>query len=122
MNTGLWTCQLLLAAVFLYSGINKAFWPVNELVARGQTGVEGLPASLVHTIGALELMGVVGLTLPWWYQVAPQLTPLAASCLAVVVLLATAIHIKRREFGTSLATLMLVILCGIVAVGRFSGM
>ncbi len=119
MNTVLWVCQIVLAGVFLYSGVNKAFRPVNELVARGQTGVEGLPASLVHTIGALELLGVVGLVVPWWSQIVPQLTPIAASCLAVVVLLATGIHIKRRELGTAIGTATLVALCALVAMGRF---
>lgn len=119
MNTVLWFCQVALAGVFLYSGLNKAFRPVDDLVARGQTGVEGLPASLVHTIGGLELLGVVGLVTPWWTQIVPQLTPIAASCLAVVVMLATGIHIKRREFGTAIATATLVALCGFVAFGRF---
>jgi uncharacterized membrane protein YphA (DoxX/SURF4 family) len=119
MNTVLWVCQIALAGVFLYSGVNKALRPVDDLVARGQTGVEGLPASLVHAIGASELLGVVGLILPWWSQIVPQLTPIAASCLAVVVLLATGIHIKRREFGTSMATATLVALCAFVALGRF---
>ena len=120
MNMALWICQIVLAVVFFYSGVNKAFQPVNELVARGQTGVEGLPASLVHTIGALELLGVVGLVVPWWSQIIPQLTPIAASCLAVVVLLATGIHIKRREYGTAIGTGTLVALCAFVAVRRFS--
>jgi DoxX-like family len=95
---------------------------VNELVARGQTAVEGLPASLVHTIGALELLGIVRLVVPWWSQIVRQLTPLAASCLAVVVLLATGIHIKRREFGTAIGTATLVALCAFVAVSRFSNL
>jgi uncharacterized membrane protein YphA (DoxX/SURF4 family) len=122
MNVVLWACQMALAGVFLYSGLNKAFRPVDDLVGRGQTGVEGLPASLVHTIGALELLGVVGLVVPWWTQIVPQLTPIAASCLAVVVLLATGIHIKRREFGTSIATATLVALSAFVALGRFSNL
>lgn len=122
MNALLWICQFALAGVFVYSGMNKAFRPVEVLVARGQTGVEGLPAALVHSIGAAELLGALGLTAPWWFQVVPQLTPIAASCLAVVVLGATAIHIKRSEFGTAVGTFTLVLLCSFVAFGRFSAM
>lgn len=45
----------------------------------------------------------------------PQLTPIAAACLATVVLLATAIHIKQREFGTAAETFTLAVLCLLVA-------
>jgi hypothetical protein len=49
------------------------------------------------------------------------LTPIAAACLAVV-LRATAIHIKRREFGTAAGTFTLAVLCLFVAWGRLSGL
>jgi hypothetical protein len=46
----------------------------------------------------------------WWSGIVPQLTPIAAGCLATVVLLATAIRIKRGGFGTPAETFMLAVL------------
>jgi len=50
------------------------------------------------------------------------LTPIAAACLATVVLLATAIHIKRKEFGTAAGTFTLDVLSLFVASGWLSGL
>ena len=58
---------------------------------------------------------------PSWSGIVPRLTPIAAACLAMVVLFATAIHIKRREFGTAAGTFTLTVLCLFVAWGRLSG-
>src|SRR5262245_11476528 len=51
LNGVLWTCLLFLAGIFIFSGVNKAFRPVNVLVARGQTGAEGLPKLLSKRLG-----------------------------------------------------------------------
>jgi hypothetical protein len=48
------------------------------------------------------------------------LTPIAAACLATVVLHATAVHIERGEFGTAAGTFTLAVLSLFVAWGRLS--
>jgi hypothetical protein len=118
VNTALWVCQIVLALTFLYSGVSKSIWPVPRLVAKGQTGVEGLPRSLVRLIGVCELAGVVALVLPWQLGIVPILTPSAALCLGIIMVLAARVHFRRREFKTVAANLSLLSLCLIVAVGR----
>jgi len=51
------------------------------LITHGQTGVKGLPAAVITFIGICEILGVFGLILPWWFNIAPVLTPTAAICL-----------------------------------------
>jgi uncharacterized membrane protein YphA (DoxX/SURF4 family) len=119
MNTALWVCQIFLALAFLYSGATKSTQPVPRLVAAGQTGVDGLPAGLVRLIGISELLGVLGLLLPWHFQILPALTPAAAACLGIVMVLAARVHFRRREYKTMAANLFLLTLCMIMAFGRF---
>jgi uncharacterized membrane protein YphA (DoxX/SURF4 family) len=122
MNAALWTCQLVLALVFLYSGATKSTRSVPRLVAGGQTGVEGLPAGLVRFIGVSELLGVAGLLLPWALQIVPVLTPVAAGALGVIMVLAARVHVRRREYTTAAANVVLLTLCMAVAVGRARGL
>lgn len=119
MNAALWVCQLLLALTFLYSGVTKSTQPVARLVAKGQTGVEGLPRGLVRFIGISELLGVLGLLLPWGLHVLPVLTPAAASGIGVIMVLAARVHVRRREYRTAAANLVLLSLCVAVTAGRF---
>ena len=73
----LWVAQSLLAALFLFSGVMKSTRSEQQLIASGQTGVEGLPRSLIGFIGISEILGAAGLVLPLLSDVLPVLTPLA---------------------------------------------
>jgi hypothetical protein len=117
-NIILWVLQLFLAFVYTYSGATKASQPVPRLLTLGQTGVEHMPVGLVRFIGVTELLGAVGLTIPWALHTAPALTPLAAAGLAIIMLLAMGVHLERREYRTVLANLLLCGCCLIVAMGR----
>jgi putative oxidoreductase len=75
---------------------------------------------MVRFIGACELAGAVGLILPAATRIRPMLTPLAASGLVVVMLLAMAFHISRGEAAQALPiNLTLGALAAFVAWGRF---
>ena len=119
MNATLWVCQGILAIVFTFSGVVKATRPVPRIVAMGQTGVEGLPASLAHFIGTAELLGVLGLLLPGPLGIAPMLTPIAAAYLGTIMVLAAPIHIRRREYRSAVGNVVLLALWSLVAVGRW---
>jgi uncharacterized membrane protein YphA (DoxX/SURF4 family) len=118
VNALLWACQILLALTFLFSGVSKSTLPVARLVINGQTGVEGLPTTMVRFIGVCELLGVIALVLPWQLGIVPILTPAAALGLGVIMVLAARVHFRRREFKTVAANLSLLSLCLVVAVGR----
>jgi uncharacterized membrane protein YphA (DoxX/SURF4 family) len=111
MNTALWIGQCFLSLVFLYSGICKVMLPEQKLVAMGQTGVDGLAAPFIKFIGISELLGVAGLLLPGWLQLAPVLTPTAAFCLGLIMLPAAAIHYRRGEKSTVIFNIFILLLC-----------
>lgn len=119
MNTVLWICQVFLCIPFLYSGIVKSTRSEAQIVALGQTGVTGLPLPLIRFIGISELLGIAGIILPRLVQWAPILTPITASCFGLVMIFATYIHWRRREYKTCVGNVLLLIVSVFVAVFRF---
>jgi hypothetical protein len=120
MNTLLWTTQLFVALVFLYSGINKSVLSEEQLVAKGQTGVASLPVPLIRFIGIAEIAGAAGITVPWWSSICPILTPVTAVCFTILMLLACRIHYKRGELKNCTVNLFIFIACVFIAWQRFS--
>ncbi len=118
MNTILWGAQWITAFIFMYSGINKSIFSEQKLVAKGQTGVEGLPLPLIRFIGISEIFGAVGLIVPWWINILPILTPIAAICFAVMMILAARIHYKRKEYKNVLTNTVIFLLCLFITYGR----
>lgn len=120
MNSALWFSQALLAILFAYSGWMKSTRSAQQLVAIGQTGIEHIPTLLIRFIGVSELIGVVGLLVPWYTQIMPILTPIAALCLGLIMLPAGVIHYRRHEKQTVLVNVAILLLCLFVAYGRFT--
>ena len=130
MNVALWAAQILLAAVFLYSGGLKAFRSKEQLIAAGQSGVAPFPLPVLRLTGAAELLAVVGLIAPQATGIAPVLTPIAALGLVVVMIGALWSHSTllqadqaagrgRGEARNIVLNVVIVALCVFVAVGRF---
>lgn len=118
-NAALWICQILLAIVFCYSGLMKSVKTEKQLVAMGQTGVEGLPAPLIRFIGISEILGTFGIILPQLTGIAPVLTPIAAVGFGIIMILAALAHFRRNEKKTVLLNLLIFLVCAFVAYGRF---
>lgn len=117
-NVLLWICQIFLAVVFVYSGAMKSTQSEEKLVAMGQTGVENLPQVLIRFIGISEILGVVGIILPWLTGILPIPTPTAAIGLGIIMILAAVVHFRRNEKMTVLLNLFLLLVCAFVAYGR----
>ncbi|WP_461042324.1 DoxX family protein [Spirosoma harenae] len=120
MNTALWIAQGFLAVVFTYSGWMKSTRTASQLVAMGQTGVEHLAIPVIRFIGISELIGVLGLLIPWYTWIMPLLTPIAALCLGTIMLPASVIHYRRHESQNVLLNLVVLLLCAFVVYGRIS--
>src|SRR5690348_14040542 len=120
MNNILWISQIILAAAFLYSGINKSIFSEQQLITKGQTGVVGLSTAVIKFIGISEILGAIGLIIPWWTGTMPVLTPVAAICFAIVMLLAAPIHYRLKEKKNVAVNLVLFAACVFVAWGRIS--
>jgi len=119
MNIILWIGQALLAIAFIYSGINKLIFPEQKLVAKGQTGVAGYSPATIRFIGISEILGAIGIVLPWLTGIVPVLTPLAALAFAVIMLLAAPIHYRLREPQNVAVNISLLIISLLVAWGRW---
>jgi hypothetical protein len=122
MNLSLWIVAGLLAAVFLFAGSTKLFIPRKKLAeAAGGGWVLDFSAGFVKALGALEILGAVGLILPALLDVAPVLVPLAALGLGVIMVGAAAVEFRRQEFKHVLVNLTYLALIAFVAWGRFVG-
>lgn len=118
MNTALWVSQGVLATIFLLSGVLKSTQSKERMLATGQTGVVFFPLPVIRVVAALELAGALGLILPTLTGTAPELTPLAATGLGVVMVGAAISHTRLREPRAVLVNVTLFGLCVFVAVGR----
>jgi hypothetical protein len=70
-------------------------------------------------IGVCELLGAIGLVVPAATRVLPALTPVAASALALVMVLAAGTHFSYGEFPVIGVNVVLGGLAAFVAWGRF---
>lgn len=122
MLVALWIVDVLLALVFLVAGVTKLVRPRDALAALGMAWAEDFSGPAVKAIGALELLGAVGLIAPLATGVAPVLTPLAAVGLAVVMAGAVATHVRRKEMFVPPAVLgalaVVSAVLGFLALGR----
>jgi hypothetical protein len=88
VNVVLWVLQILLAALFLFGGGMKLVTPIEEM-----TKQMAMPGWFLRFIGVCELLGGLGLVLPWWLRIKPILTPIAAACLVVIMIGAVVVTI-----------------------------
>ena len=114
----MWVVQLLLAAAFLAAGGMKLSQPKEKLAAN-MAWVEDFSPGTVRLIGALEVLGALGLVLPALTGVLPWLTPLAAVGLALTMVGAILTHLNRKENTAVAAPAPLLVLAALVAYGRF---
>ncbi|MEU0302901.1 DoxX family protein [Streptomyces sp. NPDC006175] len=119
MNVTLWIIASVLAVAFLLAGLMKAGQPKEKLAASGMAWVGDFSSGAVKAIGAVEVLGALGLILPAALNIAPVLVPLAATGLAITMLGAAVVHARRKENQMIGANVVLLILAAIVAWGRF---
>lgn len=118
MNAVLWLLQLLLGLAFLALGSLKLTRP-REVLLRALPWVEDLPQGAVRAIGALEVLGALGVVLPAAVRAAPVLVPVAATGLALLALGAVATHLQRSERDRAVLPGVLLVVAVVVAAGRY---
>jgi uncharacterized membrane protein YphA (DoxX/SURF4 family) len=112
MNIALWIVQGILGLAFVMIGSMKVFQ--NE-----KAQAAGMPKGLAIFIGLSEILGSLGLILPFATGIVPSLTPIAAIALGVIMVLATGFHAKKKENQRIGMTIIFLALLIFVAVGRF---
>jgi len=118
MNTALWVAQILTGAAFLMAGVMKTLRPIPELAKRMEW-VSWVSPATVRVVGVSELLGGLGLILPWATGILPVLTPVAAAALVLVMILAVGLHAKKGDFAHIAPSIVLGALAAFVAWGRF---
>jgi putative oxidoreductase len=118
MHWGLWIAQGILGATFLLAGLGHLVQPIAALRAQNPW-IGGAMGQFVRFIGAVEVLGAVGLILPAATRIKPSLTPLAALGLTTVMVLAGLTHVERGEVFMLPVNAALGGLAGFVAWGRW---
>lgn len=113
MNVALWIIQVLLAALFVFSGGMKLVLPIEKM----QDPV-ALPGLFLRFIGVCELLGGIGLILPSLLRIRPSLTPLAAAGLVVIMIGAVVISVMYMGVASALVPLLVGVLAAFIAYGR----
>jgi uncharacterized membrane protein YphA (DoxX/SURF4 family) len=116
MNIALWIVQALLAALFLFAGGIKLVMPMEEIMKQMPIP---LPGWFVLFTGVVEVLGAIGLILPWLLRIRPDMTPLAAAGLVIVMIGATVYTLAAGDIASSLIPLAVGLLCAFVAYGRW---
>jgi hypothetical protein len=114
-----WILAGLLAAAYLAAGVTKLVQPKEKLLAN-MGWVEDFTSAQVKAIGAVEILGAVGVVMPWLLDIAPVLTPLAAVGLALLQAGAIRTHVRRKEPQVLPINVTLLVLAVAVAVIRFA--
>lgn len=108
MLVAFWIVSGLVALVFLAAGTMKLARPKEALVASGLAWTEDFTEPTVKAIGAAEVLGAIGIVLPALTGIAPILSPIAASALALVMVGAIVVHVRRKENPTVNVVLLLL--------------
>ena len=116
MNIALWIAQALLAAIFLFAGGMKLVIPIEEMTKQMPIP---LPDWFLRFTGIVEVLGAIGVTLPWLLRIRPALTPLAATGLVFVMIGATVYTLAAGDFASAPIPLVVGILAAFVAYGRW---
>ncbi|MBV6762307.1 DoxX family protein [Rhodococcus opacus] len=119
MNVLLWILQILLAVSFAAAGAIKLIQPREKLAETLGRWVDDFPAPLLKPLGLAEVLAAIGLIAPALLDIAPILTPLAASGLVIVMIGAVATHARRGEYPNAGINVVLALMAAVVAWGRF---
>jgi len=114
IHYALWTVQVLLALLFMFSGVMKLVLPLEAL-----KGPIELPGLFLRFIGVCEVLGAIGLILPGVLRIRPGLTPLAAAGLVIIMIGATVLSLASGGIALGLVPLVTGILSVFIAYGRW---
>jgi hypothetical protein len=89
----------VLAFLALATGLMKMVRPKEKLLAMGKpfAWVEDFTPRQIQGLGALEVLGALGVILPMALRVVPVLGPIAALGLAALQAGAFVVHVRRGE-------------------------
>jgi len=118
MNLALWIVAIVLATIFVASGLMKLLVHKDKLVASGQGWAQDYSPSAIRLIGIVEVLGAVGLIVPAVTRIAPILVPSAAIGLILVMIGAARVNARRNETRYIAVNVAIMLLAAFVVWGR----
>jgi uncharacterized membrane protein YphA (DoxX/SURF4 family) len=110
---------LLLAAIFVATGLTKLTQPRAKLAAGSMGWAADVTDGEFRTVGLLEVLGALGLVLPRAFGIAQLLTPLAAVGLALTMIGAITTHVRMGETDRLAVPIVLLVLSVLIAIASF---
>jgi hypothetical protein len=114
MKIGFWVVAALLGFFYLYAG-GKKVTQTREQLEPMMGWVDTVPMPAVRAIGAVEIVGVLGLLLPPATGIATALALTAAIGFAVLQVLAAGLHLSRGEARDTPLNIILIVLAAVAA-------
>lgn len=118
MNIALWIIQILLSGFFLMTGYSKLAGSKEAHIADGHIK-PGSAIWPIRVLGFFEILGCVGIILPWLIGVMPVLTPVSAICFCLIMCGALVVHFRKKEYKFLPLPVLIILLAGFVAYHRF---
>jgi hypothetical protein len=114
MHDVLRTIQVLLAATFLTAGVMKTTQPKEKLATNVPWTAEFSPVVL-KVLGAVDLIGALGLALPDAFGFGAVWTPITAIGVVLMMICAVVFHVRRGERFQAGITCSLLLAAAIIA-------
>ncbi|MDE3145525.1 MAG: DoxX family protein [Bacteroidota bacterium] len=118
MNTTVWIIQGIVATALTASGLIIMLLPKEKLTPK-LSWVAEYSDGMRYFICLSKIAGGIGLILPMYLNIMSVLTPIAACCIAVFMLLAMRYHFIKKEYKDVPATIMFLALSIFIAYNRF---
>lgn len=119
MNIFVWFLQVALALFFFFPALMKMTTSKEKLIEQKKMPPSGSIA-FIRFLGAMEILGSVGMILPIWLNTYPILTPLAAVGFCIVMTGAFVVHYQKKEYKLMPLLGLVFVLSATVALYRFS--
>lgn len=122
MNTALWIMAGVLASAYLVGGSTQLLMSKERYRSLGasQHWVDDFGAGHIKAIGITKIVGAMGLILPAAVGFAPELVPLAACGLMLVMAGAATTRFRRSEWVFLVGDVMFIAAFAFVAWGRLA--
>jgi uncharacterized membrane protein YphA (DoxX/SURF4 family) len=123
MNTAVWIVQVLLAAIFLVTGMIKLTQPRLKMAAGPMRWAADVSDAQFRAIGLVEVLVAIGLIVPAALGIASLLTPLAAVGLVLTMVGAIRTHVRYAEsdgLAVPIVVLTLALFVGAPGFGTYS--
>lgn len=94
----LWIIESLLGLIFVITGSFKFFSVKEKIVASGGTWAADFNPNVIKTIAGVELLSGLSVIIPRLLGQGHYLTFISAACIAIIMIGAIYVHVKRKEF------------------------